>query len=1130
MPPIPTIDYTPPTYKAVDPKIAHPLGRLRGIIRRYVSLEGALAVLLFLAAWFWVAMLIDYGVFKLFAFDWALEAPKAFRTIGLVLAVAALIALVVTKVVMRLTRDFSDSALALVLERRYPHILGDRLISAVQLADLEWAKQYGYSTDMIKKTIDDVRVRVDEIPVNKVFNWRRLWLQAGAFVALTLGLFVLSGIAVCAITKTPPGAFVHEFRDVSTILAERDVLLQNTPWPRRAYLEVVNFPENGEIRIGRDQPSPRLRVAAYKWVVADNKAAAGWRPLTWADLNALGVSPTELPLQPVRDARFAVNYGPFLYGAAHPFTAPTLPTDVADVPEDPAHWAVDRVEQVFVQSDDVRAILAAKFQAQLDAIDQTLQALEAKAADPSNSRKLRKLKIPDEVELSYWGAKTRVDMKLRAEANNEFAGTLSDLKETVKFHARGENYYTPDKQITLVPPPMLTELKRDEYHPAYLYHKAPYADPKDLPDEQKPYLADPKQLKGLKHVLHDQAVSLTGDKSRFDIPMGAEFVLSGKSDKELVEAIILPKPGKFPGIAEEVTDPDPIRLPIENGHDIKIEFTNAAKRPVTRQTEFDIFLKDTDGVTSKRAVQIVVEEDRPPEVDVAVDVVRKVGGTYLCTPQALIPFTKESKVRDDRGLNRVEYVFTYSEIEPMAVTLKRLEYATWFFNSAPVMPSIGDPIYRMATLIENLPRVRPALATVDDRVPVPQFLDEYKRRPLALDDLKKHLDGPRPTGAEETVVKLVDYRGIEDELESLKRMTEEDQSKAVFLYGFDLKRFAAGLKKASENEAQRTYILTLNVVAYDTNVEADRPGVGQNKETMVFKLVSDGELLTEIAREEAGLADKLDDAIRRLSDVDAKLRSLVARIPGLVQPDQFVPEQTRANELSEQLTKSKDVTGEVFTEYSRILKEFRVNRLPKHLIDQMSEKVVNKLGEVHDIDFPQTEEQYGKFHNELVVNRQPPPEMVFGVQQKITVLLAKLREIRAGIGQGLDIKKLITLAEQLIKDETLVADGLKAISGSFTRKLTEITISPPNAPVSVTAGQKANVRVPVDVGAAYNGTFALKVEASPNSELKVPATISLKEDATDFQLEIAAGSIKGLHWIRLTPDAGPAKDVRVIVK
>src|SRR5262249_39202407 len=112
----PTDRYAHPDPKAVDPKNAHPLGPPRGIIRRYVTIEGALAVLLFLAAWFWLAMLIDFGVFKLFAFDWALEAPKALRAIALVLAVAALLALLVTKLVMRLTRDFSDSSLALVLE------------------------------------------------------------------------------------------------------------------------------------------------------------------------------------------------------------------------------------------------------------------------------------------------------------------------------------------------------------------------------------------------------------------------------------------------------------------------------------------------------------------------------------------------------------------------------------------------------------------------------------------------------------------------------------------------------------------------------------------------------------------------------------------------------------------------------------------------------------------------------------------------------------------------------------------------------------------------------------------------------------------------------------------------------
>src|SRR5262245_9128646 len=364
--------YAPADPRLIDAKIAHPLGKLRGIIRRYVAIEGVLAVALFLATWFWLAMLIDYGVFKLIAFDWALDAPKAFRIIALVLAVAGLIALIVTKIFLRLTRDFSNSSLALVLEKRYPKLLGDRLITAVQLSDLDWAKKYGYSTDMIKKTIHDVRNKIDEVPVNKVFNWRRLWMQAGLFLALTIGLFVLSGAAICAAAGMKPGTFVQEFSDVSAILVERDAFLMNTPWPRRAYLEVLNFPGD-EMRIGRDVPSPKIRVAAYKWVVADSKAPVGWRPMTWADMEkATGERPPALPLQTLRDARFAVDYGPFLYGGAHPFTAPTLPADVSDVPDDLSKWRVDRVEQVFVDNDEVKGILSAKFSADLDAIAESM--------------------------------------------------------------------------------------------------------------------------------------------------------------------------------------------------------------------------------------------------------------------------------------------------------------------------------------------------------------------------------------------------------------------------------------------------------------------------------------------------------------------------------------------------------------------------------------------------------------------------------------------------------------------------------------------------------------------------------------------------------------------------------------
>ena len=330
-------------------------------------------------------MLLDYGVFKLFAFDWALDAPKALRVVALVLAIAGLLALVVTKIVLRLTRDFSDSSLALVLEKRYPQILGDRLITAVQLADLEWARKYGYSMDMIKKTIDDVRDKIDEVPVNQVFNWRRLWVQGGVFLgAHARPLPAERRRGLCHHQDAAEAVRATNSRDVSAILAERDVLLQNTPWPRRAYLEVVDFPGD-EMRIGRDVPSPKIRVAAYQWVVADSKAPVGWRPLTWADVQqghgngprrSCRCSPSATPASPSTSARS-------LYGAAHPFTAPTLPADVAAVPDDLVEVA-GRSRRAGVRAERRSAGHpgAPSSQTQLDGIAETIRSARSQGRRP----------------------------------------------------------------------------------------------------------------------------------------------------------------------------------------------------------------------------------------------------------------------------------------------------------------------------------------------------------------------------------------------------------------------------------------------------------------------------------------------------------------------------------------------------------------------------------------------------------------------------------------------------------------------------------------------------------------------------------------------------------------------------
>ena len=71
-----------------DADVRNPLERLRGTIRRYVALEGILAVLIFAGSFFWLDLLLDYGPFAAFAFDWVQETPRWFRIV--VLAAAAL--------------------------------------------------------------------------------------------------------------------------------------------------------------------------------------------------------------------------------------------------------------------------------------------------------------------------------------------------------------------------------------------------------------------------------------------------------------------------------------------------------------------------------------------------------------------------------------------------------------------------------------------------------------------------------------------------------------------------------------------------------------------------------------------------------------------------------------------------------------------------------------------------------------------------------------------------------------------------------------------------------------------------------------------------------------------------------
>jgi hypothetical protein len=293
-----TIDRTPTRQQLAEArsKVRHPLAALRGYIRSYVTLEGVAFFLIFLFVWFWIGLLLDYVVLhKLLGVDYVRWLPfsgvagKIFR-IGIL---GGLLAWLVTKlifmVVVRLFRDFSDSAMALLLERRYPEELGDRLITAVELSDPEKAAMQGYSADMVEETIQEASQRVKQLPVRGVFDWGRLFVRG--LVILCLGLFGYAiAVGLFHITKpyqpNRPGlSGIGSFHDVAFIWAERNIMLQDTPWPRDVQLVPI-LPDRDGFRIGSNKGKTPIRYRVLKYVIADPSVPEGWRPLLIEDLQA----------------------------------------------------------------------------------------------------------------------------------------------------------------------------------------------------------------------------------------------------------------------------------------------------------------------------------------------------------------------------------------------------------------------------------------------------------------------------------------------------------------------------------------------------------------------------------------------------------------------------------------------------------------------------------------------------------------------------------------------------------------------------------------------------------------------------------------------------------------------------
>ncbi len=218
---------TASTLKLPTP-IRHKLSELRGLISRVIATQGIAVLLIWLLGSFIAFGLIDYLPTR-FGAD---ESPRIVRLIMLLIIAVGTLGILYHYFWNRWLVRWSDSALALAIERRYPEFQST-LVTTVQAAnpsaklrskDLD-AIEHPNRPGMIELAARKAVEKITSIDVRSLVQLSTLQWELG-LLAATLGL---SGVGSLA------------YPDLVSHWSKRLFNLSDAPWPRRTSLGVVGL-------------------------------------------------------------------------------------------------------------------------------------------------------------------------------------------------------------------------------------------------------------------------------------------------------------------------------------------------------------------------------------------------------------------------------------------------------------------------------------------------------------------------------------------------------------------------------------------------------------------------------------------------------------------------------------------------------------------------------------------------------------------------------------------------------------------------------------------------------------------------------------------------------------------------
>lgn len=1215
---------------AMEQRAYHPLARLRRVIRGYVLVEGIVLALILGCLWFWFSIALDYSLHHFSNVD-MLDAAPPVRWIMMAIFGLAITGIVVWYIFRRLFRDFSNASLAMVLENRFPALLGDRLITAIELADLKRAEKQGYSVDMIVKTMKDAKERVDQVPVLSVFNWWRLvmlvWTLVGVslFVLLltypvavlfslidmvpsrevwmmltingivALGLifvfmvpcllvsmrkrqsslrWVVLGVGVLCLGATAVGyhysinklnsvkldEYTWRAYHVADIGVDRNLKFGDTRWPRdEFFVDWLDFPVD-EKRVQNNR-TINARALFTTWIVADNTVPGRWRPLRWSDLPRIvdAKEVPELPLEAINEYIIAISSGDERSPVGFDKTRLKLPTR-DDATVDLVFAAVESADHLSLTQEQVDAFATLK------------QSLAAIAESPKRGGRLvRHVNAPGEATLVYGNNDSkfrgRSALKPMSARPNVFqleqpvklddtfavmpSAKPADGEPKEKFvplvaeaTVAGRTLKTDPRSVVLVSPPKLQSLTYQEFRPAYFYYLPPAGPRVNTIDERRVALREMKQARPpLTFASPAEAFSLP------DFSQGSDVAFTSTADKKLVEVNLTPRSVEFPGVATK-DDIKPLPLAIsEDGRSFTIRFGSKGKslaellatKPdadgptlpgVKSLFTFDVTMKDIDNMVSTRSYTLRPIDDKLPSVNLFVDVIRQIKENnrtfYVCTAQADIPFAKESNIVDEHGLHKLEFTYEFSPIVNPAYLPELAQQTAWSMINPPAIPGIGDIVLRKEVLTRTLPIIREIINR--DMPEAIRKAPNFGSMPItAFDNAQGLANGATQMSIEDVKKKLGNPLGNDHVSPVLKQFSFKDFDTPLT---FDLLKSLPQLREKNSAGIIPGYRLVLDVQATDSNVAADQARVARNAETLEFKIVGEQELYTYISKEEAELVRRFDELINELEKHQKDLEGVISRVR-TISDSTAVFEQNRIEKILDAISNSRTATNEVYTSYLRIQREYKVNRFPDKLTNDLSVKIVDPLRVVQAKEYPNAANEMSKFYEIL---RQGRPDIAIPQgavsQQSFIQLLDALRQIRKEMGDSIGFNKLALQIKAILDGQVaLTRDDLQKVEQAITDDLLRIQFLPKPADVEVEAGKSVKVSLNLKMPKTITEDPVLRFELPANSGLKVaPSPVILKDDATKAEFDVTAGPTKGTFFLRIVPSQGNPIDLKVEVK